>query len=456
MSAEGMDITVDVPACARALSEATPYVLRGRISRVRGLIVESRGPVSKVGDVCQIWACGRETPVLAEVVGFSDGKVMLLPVSSGNGIAPGCRVDSTGGGLEVGVGESLLGRVLDALGQPIDEGPPLKPDDSYPLDNEPPPPLSRQSIKRPLGVGIKAIDAFLTCGRGQRMGIFAGSGVGKSTLMGMMARNTEADVAVVALIGERGRELQEFVENDLGPKGLSRSVVVAATSDQPPLLRMKAAQTAVTVAEYFRDRGAHVVLLMDSLTRYALACREVGLAAGEPPTTRGYPPSAFALMPRLLERCGTGPAGSITGFFAVLVEGDDFNEPVADAARSILDGHVVLDRKLAARNHYPPIDVLGSVSRLMPAVADQEHQAAAGLVREILAVHRDAEDLINIGAYRGGSNPEIDRALFFLPRIRSFLRQRPDQVHPLAETQESLGIMAADIEGWQPGEEPAL
>lgn len=452
MPAAGLKLVVNTEGLEESLSRVQPYLLRGRISRVTGLIVESHGPVTRVGDICRIWTGSAQGPVMAEVVGFGEGKVVLLPVSARNGIAPGCAVESTGRGLEVGVCESLRGRVLDALGNPIDGGPEIRPRTYYPIDNEPPPPLSRQPIDRPLGVGVKAIDGFLTCGRGQRMGIFAGSGVGKSTLMGMIARNTDADVAVIALVGERGRELKEFVERDLGSQGLSRSVVVSATSDQPPLLRMKAAQTAITVAEYFRDHGAHVVLLMDSLTRYALASREVGLAAGEPPTTRGYPPSVFSLMPRLLERCGTGPSGSITGFFAVLVEGDDFNEPVADTARGILDGHVILDRNLASRNHYPPIGVLDSVSRLMPTVSDSQQIRAAGKVREILAVHRDAEDLINIGAYRKGSNPEIDRALHFLPRIRAFLQQSPEDVFDLSSAREAILELAGEIDAWSPEE----
>ena len=346
-----------------------------------------------------------------------------MPLGEMQGIGPGSEVVSSRNLLRVKVGKSLLGRVLDGLGNPIDGKGPLLADTEYPIQSPPPPPLSRRRICEPVSVGIRAVDGLMTLGKGQRMAILAGSGVGKSTMMGMIARNTSADINVIALIGERGREVLDFIERDLGEEGLKKSVVVVSTSDQPALLRIKGANAATAVAEYFRDQGMDVMLMMDSLTRVAMAQREVGLTIGEPPATRGYPPSVFAMMPKLLERSGTGEKGSITGLYAVLVDGDDMNEPVADNVRSIVDGHVVLSRRLAAQNHYPPIDILSSLSRVMNEVVDAEHLKAAQRLRSLQATYQEAEDLINIGAYSAGSNPEIDRAIEKNTGIREFLRQ---------------------------------
>jgi flagellum-specific ATP synthase len=357
------------------------------------------------------------------VVGFRDSKVLLMPLGDMAGVSPGSLVVASDAVLRAGVGKDMTGRVLDGLGYPIDGKGPFKPEKYYPVDNEPPHPLNRKRITDPLPLGIKAIDGLLTVGKGQRLGIFAGSGVGKSTLLGMIARNTRADVNVIALIGERGREVREFIEKDLGEEGLSRSVVVVATSDQPALLRLKGAFIATAIAEYFRDLGKDVLLMMDSLTRFAMAQREVGLAAGEPPVSRGYTPSVFGIMPRLLERAGNSEKGSITGLYTVLVDGDDFTEPVTDTARSVLDGHIVLSRSLANRNQYPAIDVLASVSRVMPDIITDQHKEAAAEVKKALAVYRDAEDLINIGAYVSGSNEKIDYAISLIDKINGFIRQ---------------------------------
>jgi flagellum-specific ATP synthase len=396
----------------------------GTVRQVVGLVIEAVGQVGVVGDLCEIRSRRRAAPLLAEIVGFREGRLLLMPLGELHGIGPGSEVVATHRALSVPAGPGLLGRVLSALGEPLDGGPPIPVEAAMPVQAPPPAAMGRRRILEPLPVGVRAIDGLLTCGKGQRVGIFSGSGVGKSTLLGMIARNTAAEVNVIGLIGERGRELKDFLEKDLGPEGLRRSVLVVATSDEPPLLRRQAAFTATAVAEYFRGRGRDVILMMDSVTRFAMAQREIGLTIGEPPTTRGYPPSAFAMLPRLLERAGTaaGP-GSITGLYTILVEGDDMNEPIADAARSILDGHVVLTRELAARNHYPPVDVLQSVSRLMLDVTDPEHQAAAARVREALAAHREVEDLLNIGAYVPGSNPRVDQALRHLEGILGFLRQ---------------------------------
>lgn len=398
-----------------------PIRAEGRVSQVIGLIVESDGPIAQIGEYCTIE--GDNTPIPAEVVGFKGEKILLMPLGQMQGIRAGSRVVSSGRPLMVGVGPALLGRILNGLGEPIDGGGAIEAIAHRPLDNEPPNPLTRRRITEPLQLGIKAIDGLLTCGEGQRMGIFAGSGVGKSTLLGMMARNTSADINVIALIGERGREVRDFIERDLGEEGLKRSVLVIATSDQPALQRLKGAMVATSIAEYFRDQGHSVLFMMDSVTRFAMAQREIGLAVGEPPATKGYTPSVFALLPKLLERSGTAEQGAITGLYTVLVDGDDFNEPISDAVRGILDGHIVLSRDLAALNHYPAIDILGSVSRVMTEITDQEHREKASQMREVLATYRNARDLINIGAYAKGSNPAIDRAIALNDTVTSFLRQ---------------------------------
>jgi flagellum-specific ATP synthase/type III secretion protein N (ATPase) len=412
-----------------------PVEVSGRVTRVIGLTVEAVGLELPVGELCRI---GEDPPVVAEVVGFRDEVAILLPLGDLSGVAPGQRVVPTGRAHLVGVSWGLLGRVLDGLGRPLD-GKPLPPPEAwYPVNGSPPNPLARRRIKEVLPTGVRAIDALLTLGQGQRMGIFSGSGVGKSTLLGMIARHTQADVNVIALIGERGREVLDFMEKDLGPRGLAKSVVVAATSDQPALVRIKGAFVATAIAEFFRDQGAHVVLMMDSLTRLAMAQREVGLAVGEPPTARGYTPSVFALLPRLLERAGKTARGSITGLYTVLVDGDDFNEPISDAARSILDGHIVLSRRLAARNHFPAIDVSASVSRLMSEVVTPEHREAAAGVRELLAAYEQSEDLISIGAYQRGTNPKVDAAIDKYPDIMKFLRQDMEEGSTFEEALEGL------------------
>ena len=394
------------------------------MSQVVGLTVESVGPRISVGDLVWIEARNGEEMkrIPAEVVGFRDRSVILMPVERLGGVRPGARV-IPGGQLTVHAGYGLLGRVLDGLGRPIDDGP--DPVDTVPvnIDNAPPEPLDREPITDVFSTGVRAIDGLVTCAKGQRLGIFSGSGVGKSVLLGSLARNSCATVNVIALIGERGREVRDFVERSLGD-GLKKSVVVAATSDQSPLLRIKGAATAMAIAEYFRDRGEHVLLLMDSITRYAMAQREIGLAVGEPPTTKGYPPSVFGLLSHLLERSGSLAKGSITAFYAVLVEADDLNDPVADGARAVLDGHVVLSRELAESNHYPAIDVLMSISRLMNEVISPEHREIAGKLRSLLSTYRKAEDLVNVGAYVAGSNPKIDEALAKVERINAFLCQQ--------------------------------
>ncbi|MDQ7793168.1 MAG: FliI/YscN family ATPase [bacterium] len=414
------------PEVAVAARKASLFGRRGRISRVVGLTLEATGPRALVGELCRVQRTGNGT-LLAEVTGFRDGRTLLTPLGDPGGVGPGNLVEAAGCVLGIPVGPGLLGRVVDGLGRPIDSLGPLEVTSWRAVDSPAPPAMDRPPIGLPLPTGVKAIDGVLTCGRGQRMGIFAGSGVGKSTLLGMMARFTEAEVNVIALIGERGREVREFLDRDLGEEGRKRSVVVAATSDQPALVRIKAAMVATAIAEYFRDQGKHVLLTMDSLTRFAMAQREVGLANGEPPAARGYTPSVFSMLPRLLERAGCSPAGSITGFYTVLVEGDDTMEPVADSLRAILDGHVVLSRDLAARGHYPPIDVLLSISRLMPEVVDEGTLRSALEVRKVLAVYREAEDLINIGAYAPGQNPAIDHACRHIGPVLEFLRQDRDE-----------------------------
>ncbi len=430
--------TIDVNSFLAAIRETESIRLTGRVADTVGLIIESRGPAVSVGESCLIDAGSPARRIRAEVVGFRGDRVLLMALDDTAGVAPGSRVEALGRPIEAGVGDALLGRVIDGLGAPIDGLGEIRTDTRRPLAADPPGPMTRRRISVPLATGIRSIDGLLTCGRGQRVGIFAGSGVGKSTVLGMIARNCEADLNVIALVGERGREVRDFIERDLGEEGLAKSVVVAVTSDQPAILRLKGALLATAIAEHFRDLGKDVMLLMDSVTRVAMAQREVGLAAGEPPATKGYPPSVFALLPKLLERSGTSREGSITGLYTVLVEGDDMNDPVADTARSILDGHIVLSRKLAAANHYPPVDVLESVSRLMGDVTDEEHRLAAAAVRELLGTYREAEDLINIGAYVKGSNPRIDRAISRIESIRMFLTQRVEEETEFAETVRSV------------------
>jgi len=392
----------------------------------------------RVGNLCEIRANSRSRPVLSEVVGFRGNSILLMPLGSMSGVGPGSIVQAREKPITIRVSGDLLGRVLDGLGRPMDGRPGIAGGDEYYVTNAPPDPLRRNRIHVPLTLGVKAIDGLLTVGRGQRIGIFAGSGVGKSTLMGMIARNTEADINVVALIGERGREVREFIEKDLGEAGLRRSVLVVATSDQPALVRLKAAEVATSVAEYFRGKGKDVLLLMDSLTRFAMAQREVGLSIGEPPVSRGYTPSVFAVMPKLLERAGNSDKGSITGLYTVLVDGDDLTEPVTDTARGILDGHIVLSRKIANKNHYPAIDVLASVSRVMPDVVTKEHRETANLIKKSMAVYADAEDLINIGAYVKGSSPEIDDALAKHAAINGFLTQATSDNFAFGETLKTM------------------
>lgn len=422
---------------ADRLESLDEYVHQGRIVQVIGLTLEANGPTSNIGDLC--WVSPRKgSPIPCEVVGFRENRVLLMPLGELSGIGPGSLVTGTGRSLRVGVGPSLLGRILNGLGEPLDGGEPPPVEGFYSINGSVPSPLERQRIVEPLQLGVRAIDGILTCGKGQRVGIFAGSGVGKSTLMGMMARNTSADINVIALVGERGREVREFLERDLGPEGLKRSVVVVATSDQPALVRIKGAMVATAIAEYFRDQGADVLFMMDSVTRFAMAQREVGLAIGEPPATRGYTPSVFATLPRLLERTGPGSNGTITAFYTVLVEGDDMSEPVADTVRGILDGHIVLTRALAEQQHYPAIDVLASVSRLMTEIASPDHIKAAGRLRSLMAIYKDAEDLINIGAYVKGSNPQIDLAIQLIDGFRGFLQQEVNEKSLWDETYAML------------------
>jgi len=415
--------SIDLKKYSDLLENIDTIKYSGRVNKIIGLTIEAIGPSVNIGEICEIYSAKGRVPVKAEVIGFKDNRVMLMPLGEMEGIGPGSSVVATGDTLRVPVGEGMLGRVMDGLGRPIDGNGSIKFDTLYPVSNAPPNPLTRQRITEVLPLGIKAIDGLLTCGKGQRIGIFSGSGVGKSTLIGMIARNTSADINVIGLIGERGREVREFLENDLGEEGLKRSVVIVATSDQPALVRVKGALLVTSIAEFFREKGKDVLLMMDSLSRFALAQREIGLAVGEPPVSRGYTPSVFAVLPKLLERTGTASVGSITGLYAVLVDGDDLNEPIGDAVRGILDGHIVLSRKLANKNHFPAIDVLGSISRLMPLIADDKHLECARKIKEIVAVYREAEDLISIGAYAKGNDPKIDYAIDYIERIDNFLKQ---------------------------------
>jgi flagellum-specific ATP synthase len=418
--------------------------INGRVVQVVGLVAESQGPDVRVGDLCRICFRDGSHGLDAEVVGFRGDRVLLMPLGDLREVGPGSDVLSMDRPLGVPVGEGLLGRILDGLGEPLDDKGPLAATGFYPLHATPPHPLRRQMVEKPLSVGVRVIDGFLTLGTGQRIGIFAGSGVGKSTLLGMMARYTTADVNVISLVGERGREVREFIERDLGEEGLKRSVLIIATSDQPPLIRLKAALTATAIAEFFRDKGKNVLLMMDSVTRVARAQREIGLAIGEPPTTRGYTPSVFEVLPQILERAGTGEYGSITGVYTVLVEGDDMNEPVADTVRGVLDGHIVLSRRIAARNFYPSVSVLESVSRVMPAIVSPEHLEAAGRVRDLLATYAESEDLINIGAYKAGASPRVDWALRHLDSARAFLSQKVDESSPFEVTENRLIALAPE------------
>lgn len=415
-------MSIDFEKLSNIIEQADLIKVVGKVTRVIGLVIEAQVQGVFIGELCII-EIDENTKVRAEVVGFKEEQVLLMPLGNLSGIRPGSKVFATGDPVSVKVGPELLGRVVSGLGEPIDNKGPLNCKETYPIDCDPPDPISRPRITEILKVGVKAIDGTLTLGKGQRVGIFAGSGVGKSTLMGMLARNCSADVNVISLVGERGREVKDFIEESLGEEGLKKSVVIAATSDNPPVIRLKGALVGTAIAEYFRDQGKSVLFMMDSVTRFAMAQREIGLATGEPPTTKGYTPSVFAMLPRLMERAGTSSKGSITAIYTVLVDGGDMDEPVADAARGILDGHMILSRDLAAKNHYPCIDIGQSVSRLMSALASKEHKEAAGKLREVLAQYQEAEDLINIGAYVKGSNPKIDHAVDKIDKVNSFLRQ---------------------------------
>ncbi len=416
-----------------ALGRIDPLRRTGKVTDVVGLLIESEGPAAAIGDFCEIRTSGGRL-VRVQVIGFRDGRVLSMPLEETDGLQAGDPITARREEACVGVGPGLLGRVVDGFGRPMDDGGAPAVEAFYELYKAPPGPLARRQITEPLVTGIRAIDSLLPCGKGQRIGIFGGSGVGKSTLLGSMARHCRSDVSVIALIGERNREVREFIDNELGPQGLARSVVVAATSDRPAPLRVRACFVALAIAEYFRDQGADVLLVMDSVTRLAMAQREIGLAAGEPPSQKGYTPSVFNLLPRIFERAGSFPRGSITGFFTVLVEGDDFNEPISDAMRAILDGHVVLSRALGSAGHYPAIDVLSSVSRLAARVSEERQLAAAARLREALAAYHRSEDLIHLGAYASGSNPELDAAIELRPRLMEFLRQRPEESSSLEET----------------------
>lgn len=436
---------LDLSAELRAVAETEILRPHGKVIQMVGMVVEASGPNAPAGDICLVHPEGgifkRQRAIPCEVVGFREGRILLMPYGDMRGIQPGSRVVATGSQSLCQVGDELLGRVIDGTGNVLDDKGPPACRQKYPLYGREINPVARERIREPLATGVKAIDALLTCGKGQRMGIFAGSGVGKSVTLGMIARNTSADVNVIGLIGERGREVREFIERDLGEEGLARSVVVVSTSEKSPLVKARGALVAATVAEYFRDQGRHVLLLMDSVTRFAMALREVGLAIGEPPTTKGYTPSVFAALPRLMERAGMGEEGrgSITGLYTVLVEGDDMNDPVADTVRSILDGHVVLSRDLAARNHYPAIDVLTSASRLMMDIVGPEHRRLAARMKRLLAAYRGAEDLISIGAYQRGSNPDVDDALDRRAAMEEFLVQGVEDAWSLDQAVAALG-----------------
>lgn len=422
----------------QVLLDRTYFKRLGKVVKIVGLTIESVGPDAKLGDMCRIISENEEKTVMAEVVGFKEKRILLMPYENVDGIGVGHIIENIGHPLSVSVGNQLLGKTLDGLGRIVGREEEMMTGLTYPVIAPPPDPMEREIISKVLPLGVKAVDGLITVGKGQRIGIFAGSGVGKSTLLGMFARNTKADINVIALIGERGREVREFIERDLGEEGMKRSIVVVATSDKPALIRNKAAKTATAIAEYFRDQGKDVLLMMDSLTRFSMAQREIGLASGEPPVTRGYPPSVYAEMPKLLERAGNARIGSITGLYTVLVDGDDFNEPITDTARSILDGHIMLSRKLGHKNHYPAIDVLQSISRCMSQIAAKEHKAAAGKLKNVLATYNEAEDLINIGAYKAGSNKNIDYAISKIDAVNEFLCQDVDEKFTFEEIQRKL------------------
>ncbi|MED1741819.1 flagellar protein export ATPase FliI [Bacillus swezeyi] len=425
------------------IETADSYKRYGKVKQAVGLMIESKGPECSIGDVCKIYTKGDSPKAInAEVVGFKDQNILLMPYLEASNIAPGSIVEATGESLRIKVGSGLIGQVVDAFGTPLDGS--ILPKGLAPVstDQAPPNPMKRPPIREKMAIGVRSIDSLLTVGKGQRVGIFAGSGVGKSTLMGMIARQTAADLNVIALVGERGREVREFIEKDLGEEGLKRSIIVVATSDQPALMRLKAAYTATAIAEYFRDKGQNVMFMMDSVTRVAMAQREIGLATGEPPTTKGYTPSVFAILPKLLERTGTTESGSITAFYTVLVDGDDMNEPIADTVRGILDGHIVLDRSLANKGQFPAVNILKSISRVMANIADKDHIRAANRFREMLSTYQNSEDLINIGAYKKGSSREIDEAIQFHPKLISFLKQEVDEA---AVLEDSISLLKSLI-----------
>jgi len=427
-----------------ALDDLEPVLHVGEVVEMAGLLIESAGPVAAIGDFCEISTSGGHT-LRSQVIGFRDGRVLSMPLEETGGIELGSRVVARRDAARVAVGPGLIGRVLDGFGRPIDRGPRIEAQAAYDLYGAPPGPLDREHITAPLVTGLRAIDGLLPVGQGQRIGIFGGSGVGKSTLLGSMARKNSADITVIGLVGERNREVRAFLEQEMGAEGMRRAVVVVATSDRPAPLRVRACFTSLAIAEYFRDQGAHVLLVMDSVTRLAMAQREIGLAAGEPPAQKGYTPSVFALLPKVFERAGNFPRGSITGFFTVLVEGDDFSEPICDAVRAILDGHIVLSRQLAAANHYPAIDILQSVSRLQSQLSSPEQSAHARAVRQALSLYQQAEDLIQLGAYVSGSNPQLDAAIRVRPKVLDFLRQAPGVESTRAETMSQLAQIAAAL-----------
>ena len=434
-----MATTFSLAKYQRCVDTACTIQANGKVTNIVGLVIEAQGPVSRLGTICDIYTKGDSHKISAEVLGFKDNKVLMMPLAEIRGIGPGCPIVAKQQRAVIPVGPGLLGRVIDGLGNPIDNKGPIPAEHEYPIYGTPINPLSRKRISKPLDLGIRAINGLLSVGCGQRLGIFAGSGVGKSVLLGMIARKTSADVNVIALIGERGREVNEFIEKELGKEGLERSVIVVATSDHLPLIRMRGAFIATAIAEFFRDQGRHVNLMMDSVTRFAMAQREIGLALGEPPTTKGYTPSVFTLLPKLCERAGTSAnRGTITGLYTVLVEGDDTNEPIADALRAILDGHINLTRDLATQNHYPAIDVLSSISRVMDDIINPEQRRYANQLKETLAIYRKAEDLINIGAYVGGSNPKIDFAIEMIEKINRYLKQEIDETTPFDESISQL------------------
>jgi len=429
---------MDLHGFVKELKTYDSYRNMGKIEKIIGMTIEASGPTCNIGDVCRIFSKDMHSHIFAEVVGFNSENVLLMPYTDIEGIGPGSIVDNTGEKLMVKTGEKLIGRIIDAIGNPLDDGEEIDYTGTIPISGIPVNPLTRPKIAVPIELGIKAIDGVMTLGKGQRIGIFAGSGVGKSTLMGMVARKVKADLNVIALVGERGREVREFIENDLGEEGMARSVVVVATSDQPAMMRNKCPLTATAIAEYFMQQGKDVLLMMDNLTRFAMAQREVGLSIGEPPIARGYTPSIYSALPKLLERAGCFEKGSITGIYAVLVEGDDTNEPIADTVRGIIDGHIVLSRKIAARNHYPAIDILNSVSRLMVLVTPQEHQDLANRLRNLLALYETNADLIAIGAYKKGTNPQLDEAINKIDAINGFLCQKTKESFDLDETVRML------------------